>query len=240
MSTRMQPEDRRDAIVDAALTVMLHKGMATTTVRDVAGQMGTSSGLIHHYFPTMDEVLAAAFDRAASEDLQLTTAALRGCDDPVDELVAFLGSYGRADQDWAFQLWLDAWAEASRRPAVQIISQRLNLGWQRLLADTIHRGVSSGAFRCEDADATAWRILSLLDGLALQAVAHRELVDHATAIRWSATAAETELGLSPGSLSARVARADGPDVTGPEVGPTAGPTAGPTTPVRRGGPPRRA
>jgi len=34
-------------------------------VRDVAAEMGTSSGLIHHYFASMDDVLAAAFARVA-------------------------------------------------------------------------------------------------------------------------------------------------------------------------------
>ena len=68
---RMTPAERRDAIVAATLAVMLEKGMAATTVRDVAEQMGTSSGLIHHYFASMDELLAAAFDLAATADLEV-------------------------------------------------------------------------------------------------------------------------------------------------------------------------
>ena len=65
VTTRMSPAERREAIVDAALTVMLRQGMAATTARDVAAEMGTSSGLIHHYFASMDELHAAAFERAA-------------------------------------------------------------------------------------------------------------------------------------------------------------------------------
>ena len=72
----MTPDQRRDAIVDAALAVALEKGLASTTVRDVAALMGTSSGLIHHYFDSMDDVLAAAFERVASQDLALTEAAM--------------------------------------------------------------------------------------------------------------------------------------------------------------------
>ena len=65
MATRMSPTERREAIVDATLAVMLRQGMAATTARDVAHEMGTSSGLIHHYFDSMDDVLAAAFERVA-------------------------------------------------------------------------------------------------------------------------------------------------------------------------------
>jgi AcrR family transcriptional regulator len=37
----MSAERRRDAIVDAALSVARRKGLAATTVRDVAAEMGS-------------------------------------------------------------------------------------------------------------------------------------------------------------------------------------------------------
>jgi AcrR family transcriptional regulator len=196
----MNPQDRREAIIDAALAVMLRKGIAATTVRDVAQQMGTSSGLIHHYFESMDDLLAAAFDRAAGQDLELAVTAMRGGATPLDRLRLFFATYARAEQDWAFQLWLDAWAEAARRPAVQKTSQRLNVAWQELLVDVIEEGVADGSMSCADPQAAAWRILSLLDGLSLQAVAHRVDIDRFAVIEWSAAMAESELALPPRSL----------------------------------------
>jgi len=196
----MTSSERRDAIVEAALNVMVGKGMAATTVRDVAEQMGTSSGLIHHYFESMDDLLAAAFDRAAGRDLDATRAAVARGGGPVERLAVFFATYVRAEQDWAFQLWLDAWAEAARRPAVRETSQRLNVAWQQLLSETIRAGVNADVMVCGDPEAAAWRILSLLDGLALQAVAHRLLINRPAVISWSVSYAEAELGLSPGSL----------------------------------------
>ncbi|MBA2456391.1 MAG: TetR family transcriptional regulator [Nocardioidaceae bacterium] len=197
---RMTSSERRDAIVEAALNVMVGKGMAATTVRDVAEQMGTSSGLIHHYFESMDDLLAAAFDRAAGRDLDATRAAVARGGGPVERLAVFFATYVRAEQDWAFQLWLDAWAEAARRPAVRETSQRHNVAWQQLLSETIRAGVNADVMVCGDPEAAAWRILSLLDGLALQAVAHRLLINRQAVISWSVSYAEAELGLSPGSL----------------------------------------
>jgi AcrR family transcriptional regulator len=196
----MKPSDRREAIVDAALAVMLRKGIAATTVRDVAQQMGTSSGLIHHYFESMDDLLAAAFERAATQDLEITRAAMRDGARPLDRLRIFFATYARAEQDWAFQLWLDAWAEAARRPAVQTTSQRLNVAWQELLVDVIEDGVADGSMACADPPGAAWRILSLLDGLSLQAVAHRVDIDRFAVIDWSIAMAEAELALPAGSL----------------------------------------
>ncbi len=203
----MSPADRYEAVVDAALRVMLRKGMAGTTVRDVAQEMGTSSGLIHHYVSSMDDLLAAAFDRAAGADLDATRVAMAAGGGPVARLAVFFTVYARAEKDWAFQLWLDAWAEAARRPAVREISYRLNVAWQQLLAGTIRAGVCEGALVCADPDASAWRILSLLDGLTLQAVAHRVAIDRDSVIAWSSAYAETELGLPLGALGQLVSRA---------------------------------
>jgi AcrR family transcriptional regulator len=199
---RMTPDQRREAIVAATLEVAVRKGLASTTVRDVAAEMGTSSGLIHHYFDSMDEVLAAAFERVALQDLDFSARPMAEAPSPVEALRVFFRTYTPADKDWAFQLWLDAWAEAARRPAVQATSRRLNLEWQGLLERTIVAGVEDGVFVCTDAAGAAWRILSLLDGLALQVVAHGTTISRSEVVAWATGAAEGELGLARGALSA--------------------------------------
>ncbi len=199
--SRMSPADRRAAIVAATVSVAVRKGLASTTVRDVAAEMGTSSGLIHHYFASMDEVLAAAFERVASADLEVFARRMAAASTPVAALRSFFGTYAPADKDWAFQLWLDAWAEAARRPAVRATSRRLNLQWQGLVEDVIRAGVADGSFASADPAAAAWRILSLLDGLALQVVAHGTTIPRGAVVAWSTAAAESELGLARGELS---------------------------------------
>lgn len=196
----MLPDQRRTAIVEAAIEVARRNGLASTTVRDVAAEMGTSSGLIHHYFGSMDDVLAEAFERVARQDLDASARAMQAAPSPIDALRVFIRGYTPADKDWAFQLWLDAWAEAARRPAVQATSRRLNLAWQGLLEGAIAGGVAAGAFVCPDPSGAAWRILSLLDGLALQVVAHGTTIAREDVVAWSTSAAERELGLVEGAL----------------------------------------
>ena len=121
-------------------SVALRKGLASTTVRDVAAEMGTSSGLIHHYFESMDDVLAAAFERVARAG-PWTLGRAHGRRGVAGRGASvFFRTYTPADKDWAFQLWLDAWAEAARRPAVQATSRRLNLEWQGLAGADDPRG----------------------------------------------------------------------------------------------------
>jgi AcrR family transcriptional regulator len=227
---RMTPAARREEIINATVAVMLRKGIAATTARDVADQMGTSSGLIHHYVTSMDDLLAAAFDRAAGQDLEVTRRAMSGVTGPVPRLATFFATYARAEQTWAFQLWLDAWAEAARRPALQATSRRLNVAWQRLLADTVREGVASAQMACTDPEGAAWRMVCLLDGLALQVVAHSGAIDRHNVIAWSLRYAESELGLPPGALG--VAPDDAlapPEPTGAPASRTAPPRTRPRT-----------
>ncbi len=63
-------------------------------------------------------------------------------------------------------------------------------------------GWRAGAFVSADPAAAAWRILSLLDGLALQVVAHGTTISRVDVVAWATGAAERELGLRTGVLAA--------------------------------------
>jgi hypothetical protein len=148
----------------------------------------------------MDDLLAEAFDALASADLASTREALMVASDPVERLAIFLVTYNRSDESWSIQLWLDAWSEASRRPALRRTSRRLNEAWQRVVAELINDGVTRDVMRCDDPGDLAWRLVSLLDGLALQAVAHDDLISRSDASRWAREYAERELSLPAGAL----------------------------------------
>jgi hypothetical protein len=77
----------------------------------------------------------------------------------------------------------------------------LNVAWQRLIAATVAEGIDEGSMSCADPDATAWRVLSLLDGLSMQLAAHPGVIDRPVALDWAITALETEVGIPEGSLA---------------------------------------
>lgn len=190
---RLSPDERRQAIIEATLAVARRQGLGAATVRDVANEMGTSSGLIHHYFDSMDEVLAAAFEHAAGRDLAKARAAIESHAGAAGQLDAFIESYAPVQSDATMQLWLDAWAEAARRPPLQEVSRRLNRDWQALVRGIIEDGVADGSFHAEDPEASAWRLLSVLDGLTLQVVAHAALISRDDVLAWARTACAREL-----------------------------------------------
>ena len=73
--------------------------------------------------------------------------------------------------------------------------------WAGLLEGAIRDGVEAGTFQCADPTGAAWRILSVVDGLALQVVAHETIVDRQHMLAWAATATERELGMPAGTFT---------------------------------------
>ncbi len=77
-------EDRRRAILDAAVRVFARDGYHTSRVGDIAEEAGVAHGLLYHYFPSKGEVLATVF-RENWGDLLARFRAVEESDEPADE-----------------------------------------------------------------------------------------------------------------------------------------------------------
>jgi AcrR family transcriptional regulator len=56
------PRPREAALTDALLGIVAERGLDQVSVREVACAAGVSIGTVQHYFPTKDDMLAAAFN----------------------------------------------------------------------------------------------------------------------------------------------------------------------------------
>jgi BetI-type transcriptional repressor, C-terminal len=108
------------------------------------------------------------------------------------------------DHDSAALLWLDAWRESPRRPALQreVIRQMENDLAD--LTDVLSRGVAAGEFTTDDCARAAMRILAMIDGMFAQS-AICTLMTGTTLLNYPVTemllrTAEQELGLATGTL----------------------------------------
>lgn len=196
----MDRDVRRQTIVEAAQAVAARKGLSATTVRDVAEEMGTSSGLIHHYFDSMDQLVAVVFSQVAEVELSATRERMSRAETPTGRLAAYFAAFTDPENDENFHFWLDAWSEAARNETIRRTSRELNIEWQQLLAEVIQAGIANGEFIEVDVEAVSWRALSLLDGLELQIVAHPTVITRKQAARWAAETIERDLGLPVGTI----------------------------------------
>jgi len=193
--TRIAPDLRRRQIVEATHRVTLARGLHELRVADVADELAVSSGLIHYHFATKDELIAAMLGEMAEREVAGVRRSLERLASPEERLARAIEVYlpsSRRDPSWL--LWIDVWGEALRDANLRRISEELDHAWVELVAEVIADGVASGAFRCDDPVASAWRLCALLDGLGLQVVLHHGTMTRAQMHKHVHSAAALELG----------------------------------------------
>ena len=69
---RQEPSVTRALLLDATERLMVLEGYAAVTTRRVASKVGLTGALVHYYYPTTDDLLLAAYRRAAERyDLRI-------------------------------------------------------------------------------------------------------------------------------------------------------------------------
>lgn len=196
----MRPEQRRAAILDAAVDEISERGFARTTSRHVAARAGVTHGLLHHYFPDHETLLAAAFERVAIEEMDEVRETLASDLDPLAQLREFTEPYGPGGGESAYRFWFEAWSESPHSPVLRATSERLSAAWHDLVLGVIVRGNATGVFRCEAPDEAAWMVVALSDAYALHTQSGGGLAPDAM-VRATRRLTERELGLAPGTLT---------------------------------------
>lgn len=201
---RKAPAERRQEIVATAAQVGLTEGLECVTLRRVADELGVQPGLVGHYFPAADHLVAEAFTHATMAELDgllpegdsSDNSDSRDSGEGVATFRSFFGLIASPEFDNVSRLWLNARHLSRYRPVLHehVVAQELL--WCRRLEQVI----AAGRFDCPDPWAAAVRILVAIDGTSAYvntSVEHRR-APMADMVR---TVAESELGLAPGALA---------------------------------------
>jgi AcrR family transcriptional regulator len=195
VAERKTSDQRRDDIVRATLHIVARKGFAGVTLREVATEVGVVHGLIRHYFASRDELVAAAFDFAVARELESDRALLDGLDS-----VSALAGWLAATPEDHYRVWIDAWSEAPRTPALAAALDRHHRDCERILTRIIERAVDAGLAASADPAADSRLLTAVADGVAVQHHAVGVIgVEQANEIVFDL--AERRLALEPGSLA---------------------------------------
>ena len=161
----MSGEDRRSQIVEPAIDSILQRGLASAATRDVTRAMGVGSGLLHHYFASWADLRAEAVGRAATREMAAVRAMVDGL--PAFEALERIADWMVGDEDMRhWRLWLNAQDEAHRDDRLAAVMNAAMLDWHRLIADLLVRLGHEAGRTVIEADAAAWRLAALMDGLA--------------------------------------------------------------------------
>ena len=200
---------RPEEILDAACRAIVSRGFADTRVGDIAKAAGTSTGTIHYYFDSKQEVLVAAlryasdrlFGRLERAPAPNATARLARL---LDVAIPYPRPKARRDE---YVLWIETWALVLRSPDQLPALEDLSKRWRAFFFDVVRDGVESGEFdSVAPADEVAERLIALVDGLGFETV---------VGYRWSTAArmrsllvsfASEQLGLDRAELDGLMAQ----------------------------------
>ncbi|QCX81850.1 transcriptional regulator BetI [Streptomyces sp. YIM 121038] len=198
---RKSPTERRAEIVAAAARVALAEGLECITLRRIAEELAVRPGLISHYFPAVDDLVAEAYGTAAGAELDALLPAERADATCVQHLARFFARTTGEAYDDISRLWLNARHLSRYRPALRDRVSAQEAAWRDRFEGHIRDGVARGEFRTDDPVVTTAHILIVLDGLGMLVNSGDTVGDAPEVLRLPATTAERELGLEPGSLS---------------------------------------
>jgi AcrR family transcriptional regulator len=87
---RLQPELRKQQILDAAVRLFYEVGYEGASLRDLATRVGINKATIYHYFESKEEILFHIVKQVGDELLEGVRQAARGSGAPLDVLEAMV------------------------------------------------------------------------------------------------------------------------------------------------------
>ena len=160
---------RREEVLNATWELLTEVGYERVRIADIAQRAGTSTGTIHYYFKTKEEVLAAAFHYAVADSRRRSEEALAGLSDPWERFVALIEAHvPRSDVRKEWLIWLHLWSEASINQWFRSLNEAHYGQWIDLVEGIVRDGQDRGAFRRVDARDFVLRFLTMMDGLVIQ------------------------------------------------------------------------
>ena len=115
---RMRPEDRRNAVLDAALRVFADAGFRRASLKEVGDEAGVTKGCVYHYFSSKEELLLALMRERASSAASACMAQAKAAsrDDALAMMVRSL--WRKYQRDGQLELSTMALTELPHAPAV--------------------------------------------------------------------------------------------------------------------------
>ncbi|MBN9193244.1 TetR/AcrR family transcriptional regulator [Microbacterium sp.] len=169
---RKSPVERREEISAAAIALALEQGLLAVTLRGIAARVDVASGLVAHYAPSMDDLVAATFSAIVRAELDDVRALLADGPDAIRRVGMLVDTLLDGSRDDVTLVWVQAWALGPRSDALAAAVREEMDAWQELIADVVADGVALGTFDVPDAAAVAWQILAMIDGLNAHSLVH--------------------------------------------------------------------
>lgn len=150
----------REALLDAAITVVARRGLRYLTYRAVAAEAGVTHGLVAHHFGSRDALLLAALRHSVERAIDITELRTPSSD-PEDFVQGLADMVERAPDLHAFQY--EVLLEARRSPEVREHAAELYASYRSAAREGLAQlGIADGPL--------ADLVFAALDGLVFQQI----------------------------------------------------------------------
>lgn len=174
-------EDRRAAILDAALTCFAKAGYQSTTNQDVATKAGVTTGALYHYFDSKEDLYVAVFEEVQTrifESYRTSTAGMTDFFEIIDTILDVSVSLNQGNPAIA-AFWNTLAVEAQRHPELSHLSERQRRGSSEFWLWAVTQGRKYGSIEpVVDDETTVHVISSVLGGLSRMSVINLSLTQH--------------------------------------------------------------
>lgn len=156
---RLTPDDRRAALIAAALSCIAEGGIAAFTVDRICARAGVSRGLVTHHFGSMEALLTAVYSHiyaTAFPDLTPDRPQILTVLDHLFSDAAF--------NRQSLNIWLTLWSEISNSPNLRTEHRRQYQAYLQMVTEALLQAAPT----LTTAESLARSLICLADGLGLQ------------------------------------------------------------------------
>ena len=171
--------ERKNQILDAAMSVFAQKGFHQARMDDIVEQSGLSKGTIYWYFKSKDEIIATIMGRIFETEFESLQGLLEEDSSAGSKIKKFINMAQYDVENMLLQtpLTYEFISAASRDSEIRLTLQKYLRSYIELIIPIIEQGVDSGEFRSIEPEDASIAIGALFEGIILLWVYDPEIVD---------------------------------------------------------------
>ena len=151
-------EEKRKAILDATLSLVVCGGFASITARKVAQKMGAATGTIHHHFSSLSELKSEVLRYAISASIASDREIIKNLP-PYQSLLQLLLPSNYLGREHENRVWVSAADEMLRDEALKSVYRHAMMELIDEIEKVILTGQSTGLFHpTGDVRQCSWKL----------------------------------------------------------------------------------
>lgn len=178
MAKVVNKEIRRGSIVQAAIAVFLEKGVAKSTMQDIAKAADVGKGTLYEYFTNKDELIVEVFAACNAELGELVGKAIAEVNDPLEQLFITVDTIGKtvpsgsADPlKMSFELWTEIMQKDDLNKKAVLSFRKSFEEFARFIQVRLDQAIENGSLKAVDTAEAANTIMAIIDGVFYHSVA---------------------------------------------------------------------